>query len=69
MLKTHGRYDYSAISKRPDYSFVLGQPYRLRQFRRVIEHILTHRDQVWITRPGEICKFIESLPAGIVPGS
>jgi hypothetical protein len=21
MLKTHGRYDYSAISKRPDYSF------------------------------------------------
>jgi peptidoglycan/xylan/chitin deacetylase (PgdA/CDA1 family) len=51
------------------HSFVVGQPYRLRQFRRVIEHILKHRDRVWITRPGEICKFIESLPAGIVPGS
>jgi len=51
------------------HSFVLGQPYRLRQFRRVIEHIQKHRDRVWITRPGEICKFIESLPAGTVPGS
>lgn len=51
------------------HSFVLGQPYRLRQFRRVIEHIQKHRDQVWITHPGEICKFIESLPAGTVPGS
>jgi len=51
------------------HSFVLGQPYRLRQFRRVIEHIQKHRDRVWITHPGEICKFIESLPAGTVPGS
>ena len=25
MLKTHDRYDYSAISKRPDYSFPGGQ--------------------------------------------
>lgn len=51
------------------HSFVVGQPYRLHQFRHVIEHILQHRDRIWLTRPGEICKFIESLPAGIVPGS
>ena len=51
------------------HSFILGQPHRLRQFRRVIEHIVAHRDQVWLTRPGDICKHIESLPAGIVPGS
>lgn len=51
------------------HSFVLGQPHRLRQFRRVIEHILRHRDRIWLTRPGEICKFIESLDSGIVPGS
>ena len=25
MLRTHGRYDYSAISKRPDYSFPGGR--------------------------------------------
>lgn len=50
------------------HSFVLGQPYRLRQFRRVIEHVLKHRDRIWLTRPGEICNHIESLPPGIVPG-
>ena len=50
------------------HSFILGQPYRLRQFRRVIEHIAAHRDKVWLARPGEICAHIESLPAGIVPG-
>ena len=25
MLKTHGRYDYSAITKRPDYSWPGGK--------------------------------------------
>jgi hypothetical protein len=51
------------------HSYVLGQPYRLRQFRRVIEHIVAHRSEIWITTPGKICSHIESLPAGIVPGS
>ncbi|MBV7484817.1 polysaccharide deacetylase family protein [Bordetella sp. BOR01] len=50
------------------HSFILGQPYRLRQFRRVIEHIMNHRDRIWLTRPGAICSHIEQLPAGIVPG-
>ena len=50
------------------HSFVLGQPYRLRQFRRVLDHIWKQRDRVWITRPGDICRHIESLPPGIVPG-
>ena len=51
------------------HSFILGQPHRLRRFRRVIEHILQHRDDIWLTRPADICSHIESLPAGIVPGS
>jgi allantoinase len=50
------------------HSFILGQPYRLRQFRKVIEHIMSHRDKIWLTTPGAICSHIESLPAGVVPG-
>ena len=50
------------------HSFILGQPYRLRQFRRVIEHIMQHRDELWLTTPGGICQYIESLPPGVVPG-
>jgi peptidoglycan/xylan/chitin deacetylase (PgdA/CDA1 family) len=51
------------------HSFILGHPYRLRQFRRVIEHIVAQRERVWLTRPGDICQHIESLPKGVVPGS
>ena len=43
--------------------------HRLRRFRKVIEHIVKHRERVWLTRPGEICRHIESLPPGVVPGS
>jgi hypothetical protein len=30
---------------------------------------LRHRDKIWLTHPGGICEYVESLPAGIVPGS
>jgi peptidoglycan/xylan/chitin deacetylase (PgdA/CDA1 family) len=51
------------------HTMILGQPYRLRHFRRVIEHVMKHRDQIWLTYPGKISDYIESLPAGVVPGS
>ena len=34
-----------------------------------IQQILRHREHIWLTRPRDICAYIESLPAGIVPGS
>lgn len=49
------------------HSFIVGQPYRTRQFRRVVEHMLAQRARVWFTRPGEICAYIEGLPPGVVP--
>jgi hypothetical protein len=51
------------------HPFVVGRPYRIRQLRRAFEHILHYRDRIWLTRPGDICTYIESLPPGIVPGS
>ena len=50
------------------HPFVVGRPYRIRRLRRAFEHIATHRDTVWLTRPGDICAHIESLPDGVVPG-
>ena len=43
--------------------------FRLRRFRQVIEHIVKQRERVWLTRPGDICRYVETLPAGTVPGS
>jgi peptidoglycan/xylan/chitin deacetylase (PgdA/CDA1 family) len=51
------------------HPFVMGRPYRIRQLRRAFEHILSYREQIWLTRPRDICAHIESLPAGVVPGS
>jgi peptidoglycan/xylan/chitin deacetylase (PgdA/CDA1 family) len=51
------------------HPFVVGRPYRIRQLRRAFEHILRHRDRVWLTRPRDIYAHIASLPAGMVPGS
>jgi allantoinase len=51
------------------HPFIIGQPFRLHAFRGAIRHILDHRDELWITTPGEIARFCESLPQGIIPGS
>jgi hypothetical protein len=51
------------------HPFVIGRPYRIRRLRRALQHVLGHRERVWLTRPREICAHIESLPAGVVPGS
>lgn len=45
------------------HPFVVGRPYRLGPLRRAFEHIAKHRDQVWLTQPGEICAHIETLGA------
>jgi peptidoglycan/xylan/chitin deacetylase (PgdA/CDA1 family) len=50
------------------HTFLLGQPFRIRQLRRAMQHILAHRDRIWLTQPGDIARHIQSLPAGTVPG-
>ena len=51
------------------HPFVVGRPYRIRQLRRALEHILKYKDRIWLTRPGDICQHIETLPKGTVPTS
>lgn len=50
---------------------IVGQPFRLAQLRRALQHIRRHVDSpdVWFTRPGEIADHVMNLPLGIVPGS
>ena len=51
------------------HPFIIGQPFRLRALRRAIRHIVEYRDALWITTPGEIARYCETLPKGTVPGS
>jgi allantoinase len=50
------------------HPFVIGQPFRLRAFRRAMQHVVAQRERLWITRPGELARYVETLPPGIVPG-
>lgn len=48
------------------HSFIVGQPHRLRHFRRAIERIGQLHDRLWLTTPGEIAEHyatIEPPPA------
>jgi len=51
------------------HPFIIGQPFRLRALRRAIRHMMAHRDALWITTPGEIARYCETLPKGTVPGA
>jgi peptidoglycan/xylan/chitin deacetylase (PgdA/CDA1 family) len=55
-----------AVSVHP---FIIGQPFRLHAFRSAVRHILEHREDLWITTPGEIARYCENLPTGVLPGS
>lgn len=48
---------------------VFGQPFRLAQLRRALQHIRTHADnaQVWFTRPGEIAAHVATLDRSLLP--
>ena len=51
------------------HPFVMGRPYRIRRLRRALQHILEHRERVWLTRPRDIYAHVDALPGGVVPGS
>lgn len=51
------------------HPFVIAQPFRLTGLRRALDHIMAHRDKLWVTTPGEIARYCSGLPAGTVPGS
>lgn len=50
------------------HTFIIGQPFRLRQFRRVLEHINRVRDQVWFTTAGRAAQhYAAQFPAPQAP--
>ena len=51
------------------HPFVVGQPFRLAALRRALDHVMKHRDKLWLTTPGEIATYCTGLPPGVVPGS
>jgi peptidoglycan/xylan/chitin deacetylase (PgdA/CDA1 family) len=45
------------------HPYLVGQPHRLRNLRQVLTHICSYRDDIWLTRAGDIFDFCETCPA------
>jgi peptidoglycan/xylan/chitin deacetylase (PgdA/CDA1 family) len=43
------------------HTFIVGQPFRIKQFRRVLDHINKVQDRIWFTTPGAIAEHFASL--------
>ncbi|TVQ36290.1 MAG: polysaccharide deacetylase [Geminicoccaceae bacterium] len=52
------------------HAYIVGQPYRLRQLRRALRHVVEHphRERFWFTTAGGIAQHVSLLPPGMVPG-
>lgn len=48
------------------HPFIIGQPFRLRALRRALDHLLTHREQIWFARSGDVARHVTGLPTDIV---
>ncbi len=45
------------------HPFIIGQPFRLRALRRALAHITAHRDEIWVTTPGQVAShFMNIVP-------
>lgn len=45
------------------HTFIVGQPFRIVHLRRALEHMLAHRDRLWVTVPRDISRYYRTLPA------
>ncbi len=43
------------------HTFIVGQPFRIKQFRRVLERLSQFRDEVWFTTSGQVADHYASL--------
>ena len=48
------------------HPYLVGQPYRLRHLRRALQTIVARRNDIWITTAGDIARYVQTLPEGII---
>lgn len=49
------------------HPYLVGHAFRLQPLRRFLVHLASLRQEVWITRPGDIARYATQLTGGLVP--
>jgi allantoinase len=50
------------------HPYIVGQPHRLRHLRGALAHIAARRDEIWLTRAGDIAAHVLLQPKGVISG-
>ena len=50
------------------HPYLVSQPFRLRQLRRLLGHVVGEGSRTWVCRAGDVAAYAAALPAGTVPG-
>lgn len=48
------------------HPYLIGHAFRLQPFRRFLMHLASLRNDLWLTRPGDITRHMRALPKGTV---
>jgi allantoinase len=48
------------------HPYLVGQPFRLRQLRRLLAHVLSHRERIWLCRAGDVAAHAAQQAPGMV---
>ncbi len=43
------------------HPYIFGQPYRLRQLREALQHLVAQRERVWFTTPGAVASAMDGI--------
>jgi len=49
------------------HPYLIGHAFRMQPFRRFLMHLASLRNDLWLTRPGDIARHVAALPKGTVP--
>lgn len=49
------------------HPYLVGQPFRLRHLRRALTHIAKQREQIWLTRAGDIHTYCRTEISDLIP--
>jgi hypothetical protein len=66
MLEESSRHGWPLVHCLSLHTFLMGQPHRIRQLRRIFRHLAANRTDLWICLPHQIADHVYSLPEATV---
>jgi len=67
MVEESAKHGWPQVHVLSLHTFLMGQPHRIRQLRRIFRHYASFRNDIWLCHPHQIADHVYALPEGVVP--